>query len=49
MEQKILESKGYTYISHDLRGHGTNALVIGYFSKKDGDKLLIEDKRVIRE
>lgn len=44
-----LVNKGYTCISHDLRGHGTTAPILGYFSKKDGDKLLIEDERIIRE
>ena len=48
MEEKILESIIHGMEEHQEKNE-TNALVIGYFSKKDEDKLLIEDERVIRE
>lgn len=42
-----LTNAGYTVISSDMRAHGANAKVFGYFAEKNGWKLLIEDQKVI--
>lgn len=47
MLAKHLNQLGYTVISSNMRGHGENAPLLGYFAKKDGYKLLIEDQKLI--
>ena len=42
-----LNKAGYTVITSDMRGHGINCKDLGYFSNKNGDKLLLEDQKVI--
>jgi len=44
---ELLSSNGYVVVLNDLRGHGKNAPLLGYFSKKDGFKKLIQDQRDI--
>ena len=44
---KHLNSIGYTVISSDIRGHGSNANELGYFAEKNGYKLVLEDQKVI--
>ena len=49
---KKLQEHGYTVLISDLRGHGKSILSdadYGYFAKKDGVKLLIQDQRIINE
>ena len=45
----FLASKGFTVVTSDLRGHGKNAPILSHISNKRGDKLLIEDQKVIRK
>ncbi|WP_416738522.1 alpha/beta fold hydrolase [Mycoplasma sp. 005V] len=42
-----LNLAGYTVLTSDMRGHGPNAPIHGYFAAKDGDKLLLEDYKLI--
>lgn len=42
-----LNEIGYTVISSDVRGHGPNAMELGYFAEKDGYKLVLEDQKQI--
>lgn len=42
-----LNKNGYNVVVPDMRGHGEHAEILGYFSKKDGDKLLVEDQVII--
>ena len=42
-----LNAAGYTVISSDIRGHGTNAPVLGYFAESNGYKLVLEDQKII--
>lgn len=44
-----LNKAGYTVITSDMRGHGANCNELGYFSHKNGDKLLLDDQRAITE
>lgn len=44
---KILNKKGFSVVSSDMRGHGESAENLGFFSKKDGFKLLVEDQKTI--
>lgn len=44
-----LQKNGFAVVSNDLRGHGKNAAIQGYFGKKDGWKSLIEDQNVMYE
>lgn len=46
---KFLVKNGFTVVSADMRGHGKNAKNLGYFSDKDGDKLLVKDHLKIRD
>ena len=45
----FLANKGFTCVTSDLRGHGRNAPILSHISNKRGDKLLIEDQKVIRK
>jgi len=45
----ILNEAGYTVVSSDMRGHGKNAPVLGFFKEKDGYKYLLSDQRRITE
>ncbi len=45
----FLNKNGYSVVSADMRGHGQNAKELGFFSGKDGDKLLISDHKQICE
>lgn len=44
-----LNSLGYSVVSSDIRGHGPNAIELGYFAEKDGYKLVLEDQKVITD
>ncbi len=44
----FMESNGFTCVTSDLRGHGKDAPILSHISDKYGDKLLIEDQKVIR-
>jgi alpha-beta hydrolase superfamily lysophospholipase len=46
---KELNSHGMAAMSIDLRGHGKTAEIQGYFAKKDGWKMVIEDIRLLVE
>lgn len=46
---EYLSSKGFTCVTSDLRGHGKNAPILSHISNKRGDKLIIEDQKVIRK
>lgn len=45
---KLLEA-GYTVVVSDTRGHGYNAPILGYTAEKNGDKLILEDQKLITE
>ena len=42
-----LNKAGYTVITSDMRGHGQNAAILGYFSDNEGYKLLLQDQKEI--
>lgn len=44
---KFLNDKGYTVITSNVRGHGENSPLLGFFANKNGSKLLIKDQEVI--
>lgn len=44
---KKLNESGYTVITSDVRGHGENAPLLGFFSEDNGYKLVLEDQKVI--
>ena len=44
---KVLNENGYTVLTSNMRGHGENAPLLGYFSDKNGYKLLLEDQKLI--
>ena len=44
-----LNEAGYTVITSDIRGHGVNAPVLGYFAEHDGYKLVLADQKVITD
>lgn len=44
---KKLNEIGFTVITSNMRGHGEDAPVLGYFAPKKGYKLLIEDQKII--
>lgn len=44
---EMLQSQGYTVISSDMRGHGANAPIQGFFKEKDGFKYLLQDQKDI--
>ena len=46
---EYFNSLGYIVISANMRGHGKNCKVLGYFDHHDGYKLLIEDQLKIIE
>ena len=46
---EYLSKEGFTCVTSDLRGHGNNAPILSHISNKYGDKLLIEDQKVIRK
>lgn len=43
----LLNKAGYTVITSDMRGHGSNAPELGFFSEKDGYKYLLSDQKRI--
>lgn len=45
---EYLADNGYICVTSDLRGHGKSAPILSHISNKRGDKLLIEDQKVIR-
>lgn len=45
---EYLSDNGYICVTSDLRGHGKSAPILSHISNKRGDKLLIEDQKVIR-
>lgn len=45
---KLLDN-GYTVVVSDTRGHGYNAPILGYTAEKNGDKLILEDQKIITE
>lgn len=44
--QKLCEA-GYHVVSSDMRGHGTDAPILGYFNDKDGYKDILSDQKLI--
>lgn len=44
---EMLQSQGYTVISSDMRGHGANAPVFGFFKEKNGWQYLLDDQKRI--
>lgn len=42
-----LNEAGYAVISSDIRGHGINAQVLGYFADNDGYLLVLKDQKII--
>lgn len=45
----FLVENGFSVVSADMRGHGQNAQLLGYFSAKDGHQLLVSDHKQIRD
>ena len=43
----MLADAGYTAITSDMRGHGANAPVFGFFKEKNGWKYLLDDQKRI--
>ncbi|HBA37261.1 MAG TPA: hypothetical protein DCY94_00930 [Firmicutes bacterium] len=43
----FLNENGFTVVTSDMRGHGSNAKDLGFFKDKDGYKELIEDQKII--
>ena len=43
----FMANNGYSTVVSDLRGHGENAPILGHIADKKGEKLLIEDQKVI--
>lgn len=43
----MLAAAGYTAITSDMRGHGANAPVFGFFKEKNGWKYLLDDQKRI--
>lgn len=46
---EYLTREGFICVTSDLRGHGKNAPLLSHISNKYGDRLLIEDQKVIRD
>ena len=44
---KFLNENGLSVVSSNMRGHGTNAPILGHFKDKKGYKELIEDQKTI--
>lgn len=44
-----LNEAGYTVITSDIRGHGPNAPILGYFASIDGYKMVIDDQKLITD
>lgn len=42
-----LNKVGYTVVTSDIRGHGPNAKVLGFFADNDGYKLVLDDQKLI--
>lgn len=42
-----LNANGFSVVSSNLRGHGSNAPELGFFQAKNGDQELLEDQRTI--
>jgi len=43
----FLQEHGYAVVTADLRGHGRTAPKLSHIADRDGDKLLIEDEKVL--
>lgn len=41
---QFLNANGFSVYTSNMRGHGSNAPVLGYFGKKNGYKLLVQDQ-----
>lgn len=46
---KNLNAQGFAAMAIDLRGHGKTADINGYFAKKDGWKLVLQDIKLLAE
>jgi len=46
---KVLNEKGFSVVSSDMRGHGKNAEYLGFFKDENGYLELIEDQKNITE
>lgn len=44
---QFLNAKGFSVVSSNMRGHGSNAKDLGYFKEKNGYMELIEDQKII--
>ena len=44
---EYLNKAGFTVVTADMRGHGKNAKLLGYFESKNAADLLVEDQLVI--
>ncbi|SJZ66201.1 alpha/beta fold hydrolase [Mycoplasmopsis verecunda] len=42
-----INQAGYTVLTSDMRGHGKNAPVRGFFAEEHGDKVLLDDYKLI--
>lgn len=42
-----LNAVGYSVVTSDMRAHGVNAPILGYFAESEGYKLVLEDQKVI--
>lgn len=43
----VLNDAGYTVVSSDMRGHGKDAPLLGFFQKKNGYRYLLSDQKRI--
>ena len=44
---EFLANNGYAVVVSDMRGHGQNAPILGHIADKKGEKLILEDQKVI--
>ena len=44
---EFLAKHGYNVVVADLRGHGEDAPLLSHIADKDGDKLILEDQKII--
>lgn len=43
----FLQENGYAVLTCDMRGHGENAPLLSHIADKNGDRLLVEDVRIL--
>ena len=44
---EYLRKRGFTVMTADMRGHGENAPLLSHIADREGDRLLVEDEKVL--